>query len=86
MKDVLMFMTTWCPYCKRAFAMIDEVRRENQDYKDVEIVMIDEDKDRKYANKFDYYRVPTFYVDGEKVHEGVASIDTIRKVFELAVS
>ncbi|SHI02365.1 Glutaredoxin [Sporobacter termitidis DSM 10068] len=85
MKDVLMFMTSWCPYCKKAFSMIDEVRGEKEAYKDVEIVTIDEDKERKYADTFDYYRVPTFYVDGEKVHEGAATIDNIRKVFELAV-
>jgi thioredoxin 1 len=86
MKDVMMFMTTWCPYCKKAFEMIDEVRNENQAYQNVEIVMIDEDKDRKYADKFDYYRVPTFYVDGKKVHEGAANLGDIRRVFELAVS
>jgi thiol-disulfide isomerase/thioredoxin len=85
MKDVMMFMTTWCPYCKKALMMIDEIRGENEAYKNVEIVMIDEDKDRKYADQFDYYRVPTFYVDGVKVHEGAASLENIRKVFEQAV-
>ncbi len=85
MKDVLMFMTSWCPYCKKASQMIDQLRSENQEYKDVEIVMIDEDKDRKYADSFDYYRVPTFYVDGEKIHEGAADIENIRKVFEKAI-
>jgi thiol-disulfide isomerase/thioredoxin len=85
MKDVMMFMTTWCPYCKKALMMIDEIRGENEAYKNVEIVMIDEDKDRKYADQFDYYRVPTFYVDGEKIHEGAASLENIRHVFERAV-
>jgi thiol-disulfide isomerase/thioredoxin len=86
MKDILMFMTTWCPYCKKATQMIDELRSENPAYKDVTIIMIDEDKDRKYADTFDYYRVPTFYVDGEKIHEGAADMDCIRRVFEKAVS
>lgn len=85
MKDVLMFMTGWCPYCKKASRLIDQLRSENQDYKNVEIVMIDEDKDRKYADSFDYYRVPTFYVDGVKIHEGAADIESIRRVFEKAV-
>jgi ATP-dependent helicase/DNAse subunit B len=65
--------------------MIDELRSENQDYKDVTIIMIDEDKERKYADTFDYYRVPTFYVDGEKIHEGAADLACIRKVFDKAV-
>lgn len=85
MKDVLMFMTGWCPYCKKANQIIDQLCRENQEYRDVQIVMIDEDKERKYADTFDYYRVPTFYVDGVKVHEGAADIESIRKVFEKAV-
>jgi thiol-disulfide isomerase/thioredoxin len=85
MKDVLMFMTSWCPYCKKASQMIDELRSENQAYKDVTIIMIDEDKERKYADTFDYYRVPTFYVDGEKIHEGAADMNCIRKVFDKAI-
>lgn len=85
MKDILMFMTTWCPYCKKASQIIDQLRRENTAYRDVEIIMIDEDKDRKYADTFDYYRVPTFYVDGVKIHEGAADTENIRKVFEKAL-
>ena len=85
MKDVLMFMTSWCPYCKKASQMIDQLRRENPEYKDVEIIVIDEEKDKKYADSFDYYRVPTFYVDGVKIHEGAADLESIRKVFEKAV-
>lgn len=85
MKDVLMFMTSWCPYCKKASQIIDQLRRENQEYRDIQIISIDEDKERKYADTFNYYRVPTFYVDGVKVHEGAADIESIRKVFEKAV-
>ena len=79
-----MFMTSWCPYCKKATAMIEELRGENDSFKNLEIVMIDEDKERKYADAFDYYRVPTFYVDGVKIHEGAANMANIRNVFELA--
>lgn len=86
MKDVIMFMTSWCPHCKRAIGYINQLREENPSYKDVEIVMVDEDKDRKYASKFDYFFVPTFYVGGEKVHEGVTSLETVRKVFEKALN
>lgn len=85
MKDVVMFMTSWCPYCREASAAIERLRGENKEYEKIEIVMIDEDKEKRYANQFDYYLVPTFYVDGEKVHEGAADIDCIRKVFEKAL-
>jgi glutaredoxin len=85
MKDVLMFITAWCPYCQKALAMIDQVRDENDAYKDVAITIIDEEKEKKYADQFDYWRVPTFYVDGVKVHEGAATLDCIRNVFKKAV-
>jgi glutaredoxin len=85
MKDILMFMTSWCPYCKKASQLIDQLRSENLAYRDIEIIRIDEDKERKYADTFDYYRVPTFYVDGVKVHEGAADLESIRKVFERAI-
>jgi glutaredoxin len=84
MKDVTMFMTTWCPHCKRAFALIDQVKTENEAYKDVEINVIDEEKEKKYADQFDYYLVPTFYVDGVKIHEGAADLNCIRNVFKEA--
>lgn len=84
MKDILMFMTSWCPYCKKASQLIEQLRCENGEYRDIEIILIDEDKERKYADTFDYYRVPTFYVDGVKVHEGAADLESIRKVFERA--
>jgi glutaredoxin len=85
MKDILMFMTSWCPYCKKANQMIEQVCIENPEFRAVSITMIDEDKERKYADTFDYYRVPTFYVDGVKVHEGAADLESIRRVFETAV-
>ena len=32
--------------------------------------MIEESEQPEVADAFDYYYVPTFYVDGVKVHEG----------------
>ncbi|UOO37487.1 thioredoxin family protein [Oscillospiraceae bacterium CM] len=85
MKDILMFMTTWCPYCKRASVMIEQLKAADERYKDLEIIMIDEEKEKKYADSFNYFRVPTFYVDGEKIHEGAANLDIIRTVFDKAL-
>lgn len=85
MKDVIMFVTSWCPHCKKATTLIDQLKDEKPEYKALEIVVIDEEKEKKYADSFDYYRVPTFYVDGQKVHEGVVSMDTVRNVFDKAL-
>ena len=34
------------------------------------IETVDELEEPELADTFDYYYVPTFYVDGKKVHEG----------------
>ena len=85
MKPVVMFMMESCPHCKRARKWMDELTSENPVYKNLKIQMIDETKDPEVADKFDYYLVPTYYVDGEKVHEGVASRDIIKQVFDTAL-
>ena len=84
MKPVFMFITDWCPYCKQAFSLIKELQNENPNYKDIEVKIIDEERQPEIAKQYDYYYVPTFYVDGVKVHEGVPSKDIIRQVFEKA--
>ena len=48
--------------------------------------MIDEKKQPDVAAKYDYYYVPTFFVDGEKVHEGHAEKADVEKVFKAALA
>jgi hypothetical protein len=36
------------------------------------------------ADSYDYYYVPTYYVDGVKVHEGAASKKIIEGVYRAA--
>jgi len=84
MKPVLMFVTNWCPYCKKAFSLMEELKKTNPKYTNVEVKIIDEELQPDIAKKYDYYYVPTYYVNGVKVHEGVPSKDIICKVFEEA--
>lgn len=86
MKTVIMFITSWCPYCKQAFSFMEEVKKENPKYEDIEIKIVDEEREPDIAKQYDYYYVPTYYVDGVKVHEGVPSKDIVREVFEKACS
>jgi glutaredoxin len=65
-----MFYQTMCPFCRKAFRYIDELKQEHPEFKDVEIEKIEENEQPELAAKYDYYYVPTFYIDGEKVHEG----------------
>ena len=70
MKNVKLFYLKHCPFCKKAIRYIDELKAQYAELASVEIDMIEESEQADVADKFDYYYVPTFYVDGVKVHEG----------------
>ena len=85
MKKVKAFYLENCPHCRRAFKMLDELRSENPEYAEVEFEFIEESRDVKIASAHDYYLVPTFYVDGVKVHEGVPTVEKIEEVLKKAI-
>ena len=70
MKNVKLFYLRNCPFCKKALRYIDELKAKYPELQAVEIEMIEESEQADVANKYDYYYVPTFYIDGVKVHEG----------------
>jgi hypothetical protein len=47
--------------------------------------MVDENMEAQFADSLDYYYVPTYYVDGRKIHEGAVSKDDVRAVFDAAL-
>jgi glutaredoxin len=77
-------MLSGCPYCRQARAWMEEICDENPEYKKIEVEMIDEAIHRDIAAKYDYFLVPTYYVGEKKVHEGAASKEKVKKVYELA--
>ncbi len=84
MKPILMFVMASCPYCKKAIRYMEELMKETPKYKDIPLKVIDEKLEPDIADTYDYYFVPTYYVDEKKVHEGAASMEDVQKVFELA--
>lgn len=84
MKHITLFYLEKCPFCKKAMAAIDELKKQDR-YKDIEIEMIEESKQPEVADKYDYYYVPTFYIDGRKVHEGGIFPDEVKAVLEQAL-
>ncbi len=70
-----------CPHCKRAMKWIDDLYKENPLYKTIDIEWIEEREQAALADQYDYYYVPSVYVDEQKVHEGVASLDVLRGIF-----
>jgi len=85
MKKVTMFMMASCPYCVQALRWMDALFAEDAGYKAIEIETIDESVHPDIAKQYDYYAVPTYYVGGRKLHEGAASPEIIRRVFDAAL-
>jgi thioredoxin 1 len=84
LKQILMFIIASCPYCKKAMGYVEELMKEKPEYKNIPFRIIDETVETEFAESYDYYYVPAFYADNEKVHEGEAAKDDVRKVFEQA--
>ena len=70
MKKVQLFYLKQGPFCKKALAYIEEVKRAHPELAALDIELIEESEEPTVAEQYDYYYVPTFYIDGVKVHEG----------------
>lgn len=57
------------PVLQKALRYIEELKAEYPEFQPIEIEMIEETQHPDIADQYDYYYVPTFYVDGVKVHE-----------------
>lgn len=80
-KPVRMMVLAHCPHCRRAFQIMEELRATHPEYAEVSVEVIDEGEQVELANSLDYYYVPTFFVDGVKIHEGVPSEEAVERVF-----
>ena len=68
MQELRLFYLPSCPYCKKALAAIDELKKEPR-YADIEIIYNDERKEADLANSYDYWNVPTFFLGDKKLYE-----------------
>ena len=85
MKPVKLFYLKNCPFCKKALRYIEEAKAAHPELAEVEIEMIEESEQPGVADGFDYYYVPTFYVDGEKVHEGGIYPEEVERILRRAL-
>lgn len=84
-KPVKMMVLDSCPYCHQAFRMMEKLKEEHPDYREVEIEVIEESREPEKIEGYDYWYVPTFFVDDVKVHEGVPTIEKVERVFQEAL-
>lgn len=85
MKPIIMLTMESCPYCKKALLWMEELRSENDQYQKLSVEMLDENLQPQRASQYNYYYVPTFFVDNVKIHEGVPTKEIIRSVFDKAL-
>lgn len=85
MKPVKLFYQKNCPFCKKALRYIEEAKAADPALATIDIEMIEENEEPEVAAKFDYYYVPTFYVDGKKVHEGGIWPDEVKALLKQAL-
>lgn len=85
MKKIMIFYQEKCPFCKRAFQFIEELKSENPQYDNIEIESIEETLQSDFANSYDYYYVPTFYIENVKMHEGGIYKEEVKKILEAAL-
>lgn len=85
MKKVTMFYLKNCPYCRQAFNMVEELKAKHDQYCDIEIELIEEQDEPYRTVGYDYWYVPTYFVEQEKLLEGVPNIAAVQHVFEVAL-
>lgn len=85
MKKIRLFKAVWCPHCVNAKRWLDELLKENSGYKNLDIEIIDIDKEKDKLVDVNFYYVPTFYIDKEKAFEGVPSKEIVKKVLDSAM-
>ncbi len=85
MKKITLFYLKDCPYCKQTMRDLKALKKENPAYENLEITMIEESEEPDLANSYDYYYVPTFYVDEKKMAEGILDKATVKAVLDAAL-
>ncbi|MBO6047015.1 MAG: thioredoxin family protein [Erysipelotrichaceae bacterium] len=69
MKQIIMFYLDDCGYCHKAHKALDELMEADPRYQAIDIKKVEEEQNADYANQFDYFATPTFYVGKDKIFE-----------------
>ena len=85
MKHVRMMYLKGCPHCKAAFALVKELQDSYPELRGVNIEAIEEQEQKELADSLDYWYVPTYFVDGVKLLEGVPTKEKVEAVLRAAL-
>lgn len=90
-KEILLFSRDDCGYCAKAHKAIAELKAENPAYGTLSLREVEETREPEFIGKFDYYAVPTLYLDGVKKFEAHIGMgydeikDAVKRVFDEAL-
>ena len=90
-KEILLFTRDDCGYCAKAHKAIAELKAENPAYGTLSLREVEETREPEFIEKFDYYAVPTLYLDGVKKFEAHIGMgydeikDAVKRVFDEAL-
>ena len=90
-KEILLFSRDDCGYCAKAHKAIAELKAENPAYGTLSLREVGETREPEFIEKFDYYAVPTLYLDGVKKFEAHIGMgydeikDAVKRVFDEAL-
>lgn len=85
MKEITMMILNDCPHCRRAAKMIEALKEKHPEYRDIVIHAYDENEHPEISKQFEYYYVPSMFIDGKKLLEGVPSFETVEAVLKAAL-
>ena len=92
MREIEIFYLTGCPYCINARKAAAELMAEDPAYRTLTLKWIEENEEAELANSRDYYRVPSLFLNGDKLYEcspfqGYEAIKAhIRAAFDAALA
>ena len=69
MKKITLFYLEDCPYCHYAKRAFKELIEEEPAYGEISVDWVEESRQPKIAEQYDYYYVPTIFYGGEKLYE-----------------
>lgn len=90
MKKLTIFHLDHCPYCRAARRAVEALKAENPAYADVPVEWVEETRHPEIVRNYDYYYVPTVFLDGEKLYEARPGdsdsviLERMRAAFEAA--
>lgn len=72
-------------YCKKATDILTALLKENPQYKKIEFVVLDENKDIEKIKEFDYMLAPAFFIGNKIAFCGMPTKSGIDNVFKRAI-